>query len=41
VRDEARGLAYKLKSVLDLAAVDPDLIAACGVDLDALPAWLQ
>lgn len=40
-RDEARDLAYKLHAALDLAVIGSDLIAACGVDLDALPAWLK
>lgn len=39
-RDEARALAYNLKSALDLAVIGTDTIAACGVDLDALPDWL-
>lgn len=40
-RDEARDLAYKLHAALDLAVIGTDLIAACGVDLDALPEWLK
>lgn len=40
-RDEARNLAYNLKSALDLAGADADLIAACGVDVAALPTWLR
>lgn len=40
LRDEARGLVYNLKSALELATIDPALVAACGVDVDAVDAWL-
>jgi len=39
IRDEARDFAYKLKSALELSTVDPDILAACGVDMDVLPDW--